>query len=91
MIAVIQFDAASMASMERLLAQGALPAFADLRRRGVWFDLETPTRDFEGAGHLSPTSAFVLIPSALLLATDVAGNPGERLKLVSSGSPAWAT
>ncbi len=49
MIAVIQFDAASMASMERLLAQGALPAFADLRRRGTWFDLETPARDFEGA------------------------------------------
>lgn len=49
MIAVIQFDAASMASMERLLAQDALPVFADLRRRGVWFDLDTPARDFEGA------------------------------------------
>lgn len=52
MIAVLQFDAASVAVLKRLTAAGRLPAFADLQRRGRRIELETPATDFAaGAFH----------------------------------------
>ena len=46
MICVLQFDAASVAVLERLLGEGRLPNLAALRRRGRTHDLETPAVDF---------------------------------------------
>jgi predicted AlkP superfamily phosphohydrolase/phosphomutase len=43
---VLQFDAASVAAIERLLGEGRLPNLAELRRRGRWIGLETPAVDF---------------------------------------------
>jgi predicted AlkP superfamily phosphohydrolase/phosphomutase len=45
-IAVLQFDAASVAVLERMLAEGRLPALAELRSRGRQVELETPAVDF---------------------------------------------
>jgi predicted AlkP superfamily phosphohydrolase/phosphomutase len=49
MIAILQFDAASLQHLEKLLAEGHLPNFASLRNRGIWYELETPATYFEGA------------------------------------------
>jgi predicted AlkP superfamily phosphohydrolase/phosphomutase len=46
MICVLQFDAASVRALERLLAEGRLPNLAALRRGGRTIDLETPALDF---------------------------------------------
>jgi len=52
MLAILQFDSASVALLERMLAQGRLPALAALRERGVWHELETPATHFAaGAFH----------------------------------------
>jgi len=52
MLAVLQFDSASVALLERMLAQGRLPALAALRERGVWHELDTPATHFAaGAFH----------------------------------------
>lgn len=52
MIAVLQFDAASVSVLERLTAAGRLPVLADLQRRGRRIELETPATDFAaGAFH----------------------------------------
>ena len=48
-IAILQFDAASLQHLEKLLAEGHLPNFASLRNRGNWYELETPATYFEGA------------------------------------------
>jgi predicted AlkP superfamily phosphohydrolase/phosphomutase len=42
MLAIIQFDSASLPLLERLMAEGQLPALAELRRRGEWRQLEAP-------------------------------------------------
>ena len=46
MICVLQFDAAAVAVVERLLAEGRLPNLAALRDRGRLHELETPATDF---------------------------------------------
>ena len=46
MICVLQFDAASVAALERLLAAGQLPNLAALTERGRRLELETPAADF---------------------------------------------
>ncbi|MET0894986.1 MAG: alkaline phosphatase family protein [Acidimicrobiia bacterium] len=52
MLAILQFDAASVAVLDRLLADDRLPVVADLRRRGVWHDLDAPATQFAaGAQH----------------------------------------
>ena len=50
MLAFLQFDASSIPLLERLLAEGRLPALADLRRRGTWTSLGRPTPLFVEAG-----------------------------------------
>jgi predicted AlkP superfamily phosphohydrolase/phosphomutase len=51
-ICVLQFDAASVAVLERLLGEGRLPNLAALRERGRHHELETPAADFAaGAFH----------------------------------------
>jgi predicted AlkP superfamily phosphohydrolase/phosphomutase len=49
MIAVLQFDAASLTHIERFIAEDYLPNFAGLRNRGIWYELQTPATHFEGA------------------------------------------
>ena len=49
MLAILQFDAASLPYIRAMLDQGYLPTFASLRKRGTWYALETPARYFEGA------------------------------------------
>lgn len=52
MICVLQFDAASVAVLDRLLGEGRLPNLAALRERGRRHELETPAVDFAaGAFH----------------------------------------
>ena len=52
MICVLQFDAASVAVLERMLAAGRLETLAGLRAAGRSVDLETPAVDFAaGAFH----------------------------------------
>ncbi len=52
MLAILQFDSPSVALVERMLAEGRLPALAGLRERGVWHELETPATHFAaGAFH----------------------------------------
>jgi predicted AlkP superfamily phosphohydrolase/phosphomutase len=51
-ICVLQFDAASVAVLERMLAAGDLPTLAVLTERGRRIELETPAIDFAaGAFH----------------------------------------
>lgn len=51
MIAVIQFDAASAALLERLEGEGRLPNLAALRRRGTPLELETPAEHFPASAY----------------------------------------
>ena len=52
MICVLQFDAASVRVLERLLGEGRLEALAGLAARGKRYELETPAVDFAaGAFH----------------------------------------
>jgi predicted AlkP superfamily phosphohydrolase/phosphomutase len=51
-LAVLQFDSASVALLARLLGAGELPTLAALRERGAWHDLDTPAEHFAaGAFH----------------------------------------
>ncbi len=49
MLALLQFDSASLPVLERLLAEGRLPVLADLRARGRWQPLEAPDADIAAA------------------------------------------
>ncbi len=52
MLAILQFDSASVALLERMLAAGRLPAVAGLLERGAWHELQTPATHFAaGAFH----------------------------------------
>ena len=52
MLAILQFDAASVTVLDKLLGEGRLPALATLRERGVWHELDAPaTRFAAGAQH----------------------------------------
>jgi predicted AlkP superfamily phosphohydrolase/phosphomutase len=52
MLAILQFDAASMRVLSRLLAEGRLPTLEGLRGRGIWHDLDAPATQFAaGAQH----------------------------------------
>ena len=52
MLTILQFDAASISVLDRLLAAGRLPMLAGLRERGTWHDLEAPATAFAaGAQH----------------------------------------
>src|ERR671918_1295795 len=53
MLAVLQFDAVSVPLVERLLAEGRLPALADLRARGRWLELQTPATHFPAGTYAS--------------------------------------
>jgi predicted AlkP superfamily phosphohydrolase/phosphomutase len=53
MIAILQFDGASRAHLERMLGAGQLPGLASLRSRGTWLELGTPAAHFEGAAAYS--------------------------------------
>jgi hypothetical protein len=51
-ICVLQFDAASVAVLDRMLAEGRLPALAGLAERGPRTELATPADHFAaGAFH----------------------------------------
>jgi predicted AlkP superfamily phosphohydrolase/phosphomutase len=51
-LTILQFDAASVQILHRMLAEGRLPELARLRERGVWHDLEAPATAFAaGAQH----------------------------------------
>ncbi|HWJ41986.1 MAG TPA: alkaline phosphatase family protein [Solirubrobacterales bacterium] len=51
MIAVIQFDAASAALLDRLADEGRLPNLEALRRRGSRVELETPAEHFPASAY----------------------------------------
>lgn len=51
MIAVLQFDAASAAVLERLGAEGRLPNLEALRRRGTRLELEGPAAHFPASAY----------------------------------------
>ena len=43
MLALLQFDSAALPLITQMLADGRLPALADLRRRGTWMRLDAQT------------------------------------------------
>jgi len=49
MLAYLQFDAVSQPTIERMLAEGKLPALQTLRNRGLWRPLEAQNDYFEAA------------------------------------------
>jgi predicted AlkP superfamily phosphohydrolase/phosphomutase len=49
MLAVFVLDAASVRLIDRLLAEGRLPALAELRRRGEWLKLSSPATHFSAS------------------------------------------
>lgn len=52
MLAILQFDAASAALIDKMLGDGRLPSLAGLRGRGAWYELDAPaTRFAAGAQH----------------------------------------
>ena len=51
MIAVLQFDAASAALLERLGAEGRLPNLEALRRRGTTLSLQSPAQHFPASAY----------------------------------------
>ena len=52
MLAILQFDAASAALIDKMLGDGRLPTLAALRGRGVWHELDAPATKFAaGAQH----------------------------------------
>jgi predicted AlkP superfamily phosphohydrolase/phosphomutase len=59
-ICVLQFDAASVAALERLLAEGRLPHLAELTQRGERVELETPAVDFAAGAFYSLYSGVEL-------------------------------
>lgn len=50
MLALLQFDATNRPLVERMLAEGRMPALAELRRRGTWHALGRSTPLFVEAG-----------------------------------------
>ena len=53
MIAILQFDAVNLPHLHQCLEQGRLPTLAQLRGRGHWYALETPTVPWEGATYFT--------------------------------------
>ena len=51
MLAIFQVDAASIEMVERMLAEGRMPVLAELRKRGRWERLGSPTDLFETAAY----------------------------------------
>ena len=49
MLALLQFDSASLAVLEQMLAAGRLPVLAELRSRGRWQSLDAPDADIAAA------------------------------------------
>ena len=49
MLAVLQFDAAAVPLLERLVTAGRLPALADLRARGTWRPVDSIAASFPAA------------------------------------------
>lgn len=58
MLALLHVDALSVSLLDRLAAEGRLPVFADLRRRGRWHKLETPATHFPAATYYSMHSGY---------------------------------
>lgn len=65
MIVILQFDAANLPLLHRLLEEGRLPTLARLRARGHWIPLETPAASWEGATYTSLYSGEGLIQHGL--------------------------
>jgi predicted AlkP superfamily phosphohydrolase/phosphomutase len=59
-LVILQFDAASVAALDRLLADDRLPTVADLRRRGVWYDLDAPATAFAAGAQFTLYSGVPL-------------------------------
>jgi predicted AlkP superfamily phosphohydrolase/phosphomutase len=57
-LALIHLDAVSVPLLERLTAEGRLPVFQDLRRRGTWHELETPASHFPASTYFSMHSGY---------------------------------
>lgn len=53
MIAILQFDCASLPHFQQLLHEGRLPTLAKLRARAEYLPLETPALQWEGATYFS--------------------------------------
>lgn len=58
MLALIHVDALNVELLDRLIAEGRMPTFAELRRRGAWTPLETPGTHFPGASYYSMHSGL---------------------------------
>ncbi len=65
MLAILQFDAASVSVFERLLRDGRLPTVAGLRDRGVRHELEAPATQFAAGAQYTLYSGVPLADHGL--------------------------
>jgi predicted AlkP superfamily phosphohydrolase/phosphomutase len=65
MLAILQFDAASVSVVDRLLRAGRLPTVAALRGRGVWHELEAPATQFAAGAQYTLYSGVPLADHGL--------------------------
>lgn len=88
MLAVLQFDSASVRVLERLLQAGKLPTLAALRERGTWHALDTPAEHFAAGAFHTLYSGVELGDHGLFYPFQWA--PGEqRVRYMSAfGAPA---
>lgn len=87
MIAVIQFDAASAALLERLGGEGRLPNLEALRRRGTRVELETPAEHFPASAYQDLYRGVEVGDHGLFYPFQWAA-PDQRIRLAGSfGAP----
>jgi len=58
MLALLHVDALNVPLLERLIGEGRMPVFEELRRRGHWHGLETPATHFPASTYFSLHSGY---------------------------------
>jgi predicted AlkP superfamily phosphohydrolase/phosphomutase len=90
-LAILQFDSASVALLERMLARGRLPAVAALRERGAWHALETPATHFAAGAFHTLYSGAEIAEHGLFYPFQWSG-PEQRVRYMSAfeaPAPVW--
>jgi predicted AlkP superfamily phosphohydrolase/phosphomutase len=91
MLAVLQFDSASMSLLGRMLAEGRLPALAGLRECGVWHELDTPATHFAAGAFPTLYSGVELADHGLFYPFQWSA-PDQRVRYTSAFDappPVW--
>ena len=91
MLAILQFDAASVEVLRRLLAESRLPTMRRLRDRGVWHDLEAPATQFAAGAQYTLYSGVEVADHGLFYPFQ--WSPGEQrvryMDAFEAPTPVW--